>query len=106
MRWAALIIAVIAILYVGKVAWQKFRPAATSSAPFVTQTVNDLTVNFVSRADGLRKGDNNVVIEFRDRNDQLLDVGDVDFKIDMADDWNAKISFDGSRGQGQKSFMV
>jgi hypothetical protein len=25
---------------------------------------------------------------------------------DMAGDWNAKVSYDGSRGQGQKSFPV
>ena len=76
------------------------------------------------------------MIEFRDRNGQLVDVGNVKFemdmnmaemqmhsggtvertrtpgqylakiKIDMSADWNAKISFDGPRGQGQQSFSV
>jgi len=84
----------------------------------------------------LQKGDNNVLIEFRDSGEQLVDVGDVNFtidmnmpgmvmrgggpaqktgttgqyrakvKIDMSGDWNAKISFDGPRGQGQQSFSV
>ena len=84
----------------------------------------------------LQKGGNNVPIEFRDANGQLVDVGDVNFtidmnmpgmamrgggpaqkagtagqyrarvKADMAGDWNAKISYDGPRGQGQQSFSV
>ncbi|PYK98691.1 MAG: hypothetical protein DME32_13845 [Verrucomicrobia bacterium] len=133
---AALIVALITILYIGKFAWQKFRPAVDSGRPFVTQTVNDLTVNFLSRTGSLRKGDNDVVIEFRDRNGQLVDVGNVKFdmdmnmpgmqmhsggtiertntpgryrakiKIDMSGDWSAKISFDGPSGQGQQSFSL
>jgi hypothetical protein len=81
-------------------------------------------------------GDNNVLIEFRDSDGQLVDVGDVNFTIDMnmpgmamhgggpaqksgttgqyrskvradmAGDWSAKISFDGPHGQGQQSFSV
>jgi len=135
-RWAALIVAVIAILYGGKFAWQKFRPASISAKPFITQTVNDLTVNFLSNAGGLRKGDNDVVIEFRDRNGQLVDGGDVDFKvdmnmpamqmhagatvertgtsgqyrakikIDMSGDWNAKVSFQGPRGEATANFSL
>jgi len=76
------------------------------------------------------------MIEFRDRNDQLVDAGNVKFdmamnmsgmqmrsggtiertstpgqyhakiKIDMSGDWNAKISFEGPHGQGQQSFSV
>ncbi len=75
-------------------------------------------------------------MESRDRNGHRVDVGDVNFTIDMnmpgmtmhgggpaqrtgttgqyrakvtgdmAGDWNAKVSYDGSRGQGQKSFPV
>jgi Cu(I)/Ag(I) efflux system membrane protein CusA/SilA len=135
-RWIALIIGVVAIFYVGNFAWQRLRPAKISGAPFVTQTVNDLSVNLINREGGLRKANNEVLIEFRDRNGQLVDVGDVKFdldmnmpgmqmhsgstiertktlgqyqakiKIDMSGDWNAKISFDGPHGQGQQSFSL
>ncbi len=136
LKWVALVLAVIAIFYGGKCAWQKVRPAKISGVPFITQTVNDLTVNLVNREGGLRKGDNEIMIEFRDRNGQLVDVGNVSFNInmnmpsmqmqdggaadrtgtagqyrskvkaDMSGDWNAKISFHGPRGQGQQSFSV
>jgi YtkA-like len=76
------------------------------------------------------------MIEFRDRNDQLVDMGNVSFtinmnmpgmqmqgggaaertgtpgqyrakvKTDMAGDWNARISYDGSRGKGQTNFSL
>jgi len=136
LKWLALIIAVIAIFYGGKCAWQKLRPVPTSAAPFLTQNVNDLTANFVARAGGLRQGNNEVLIEFHDANGQLVDVGNVKFdmdmnmpgmqmhsgstiertnvpgryrakiKIDMAGDWQAKISFDGPKGKGGQSFSV
>jgi hypothetical protein len=84
----------------------------------------------------LRKGDNNVLIEFRDSGGQLVDVGDVNFttdmnmpgmvmhgggpsqktatpgqyraklKADMSGDWNANVSFQGPHGQGQTTFNV
>jgi len=77
-----------------------------------------------------------VMIEFRDRNGQLVDAGNVKFdlnmnmpgmqmssggtiertntpgryrakiKIDMSGDWNAKIAFDGPHGKGQTSFNL
>ena len=77
-----------------------------------------------------------MLIEFRDRNGQLVDVGKVKFdmdmnmpgmqmhsggtiertntpgryrakiKIDISGDWSAKISFDGPHGQGQRSFSL
>ena len=135
-KWIALIIGLAAIFYVGQLAWHKLRPTQISGAPFLTQNVNDLTVNFLSNAGGLRQGNNEVLIEFRDRNGQLVDVGNVKFdmdmnmpgmqmhsgatiertntpgryrakiKIDMSGDWQARISFDGPRGQGQQSFSV
>jgi len=40
-------------------------------------------VNLVNREGGLRQGDNEVMIEFRDRNGQLVDVGNVKFDMDM-----------------------
>jgi hypothetical protein len=135
-KWVALVIAVIASFYIGTFAWQKLRPTNISSAPFVTQIVNDLTVNLVNREGGLRQGDNEVVIEFRDRNGQLIDVGSVSFhismnmpgmqmqgggvaertatpgqyrakvKAEMAGDWNARISYDSLRGKGQTNFSL
>ena len=136
LKWTTLVIAVIAIFYGGKCVWQEVRLAKISEAPFITQTVNDLTANFIAREGALRQGNNEVLIEFRDRNGQLVDVGNVKFdmdmnmpgmqmhsggtiertntpghyrakiKIDMAGDWNAKISFDGPHGQGEHSFSV
>ncbi len=49
-KWVALVIAVIASFYIGTFAWQKLRPIKISSAPFVTQIVNDLTVNLILKA--------------------------------------------------------
>jgi hypothetical protein len=136
LKWAPLVLAVMAIFYGGKCAWQKLRPAKISGVPFLTQTVNDLTVNLVNREGGLSQGDNEAMIEFRDRNGQLVDVGNVSFainmnmpgmqmqgggatertgtpgqyrakvKADMAGDWNAKISFKGPRGEGQTNFPL
>ena len=136
LKWIALVIAMITIFSVGNFAWQRLRPAKTSGAPFVTQTVNDLTVNLINREGGLRKGDNEAMIDFRDRNGQLVDVGTVNFKIDMnmagmqmhggatieptntagryrakikidmSGDWNTKISFDGPLGKGETSFSL
>src|SRR5437773_3925461 len=135
-QWTALVLAVIAILFAGKFVWQKVRPTRISGTPFITQTVNDLTVNLINREGGLRKGENDVLIDFRDRNGQLVDVGNVKFdmdmnmpgmqmhsggtvertntpgryrakiKIDMSGDWNAKIAFDGPRGHGEMSFSI
>ena len=107
-----------------------------TGAPLATQTVNDLTVKLSSPGGQLKNGDNDVLIEFRDGDGQLVDVGNVKFdmdmnmpgmqmhsggtiertntpgryrvkiKIDTSGDWNAKISFDGPHGQGQQSFSV
>src|SRR5437588_823911 len=135
-KWIALLISLVAIFYIGDFAWYKLRPTQISGAPFLTQNVNDLTVNFIAHEGELRQGNNEVLIEFRDRNGQLADVGNVKFdlnmnmpgmqmssggtiertntpgryrakiKIDMSGDWNAKISFNGPRGQGQQSFSI
>jgi hypothetical protein len=136
LRWIALIVAVLALFYVGNFAWQKIHPHRISSAPFASQAVNDLTVNFIHPQAQLRRGNNEIIIEFRNAQGQLVDVGNVKFnmdmnmpgmqmhsggtiertkipgqyrakiKIDMAGDWNAKISFDGPHGKGQQSFSV
>jgi len=136
LKWIALIVGIIVIFYAGQFAWQKLRPTQISGAPFLTQNVNDLTANFIAREGALRRGNNDVLIEFRDRNGQLVDVGNAKFdmdmnmpgmqmrsggtlertnapgqyrvkiKIDMSGEWTAKISFQGSHGQGQQSFSV
>jgi len=135
-KWIALIIGVLAIFYAGQFALHKLRPTQISGAPFLTPSVNDLTVNFIARGGELRQGNNEVLVEFRDRNGRLVDVGNVKFdmdmnmpgmqmhsdgriertntpgryraklKIGMSGDWSAKISFDGPHGQGQQSFSI
>ncbi len=135
-KWIALIIGVIAIFYAGNFAWQKIRPTQISGAPYLTQNVGDLTANFIAREGALHRGNNEIIIEFRNAQGQLVDVGNVKFdmdmnmpgmqmhsggiiertntpgqyrtkiKIDMSGDWNSKISFDGPHGQGQRSFSV
>src|SRR5438128_1620125 len=74
-KWIAVIIGLVAIFYAGQFAWHKLRPTQISGAPFLTQNVNDLTVNFVAREGALRQGNNEVLIEFRDGKGQLVDVG-------------------------------
>lgn len=126
----------IGLIYGASFVWHKASARKITSAPFATQTVNDLTVKLMAPAGQFQTGDNNVLIEFRDRNGQLVDVGDVNFTVDMnmpgmamhgggpaqksgttgqyraevradmAGDWSAKISFDGPHGQAQQSFVV
>ena len=132
----ALIAATVLIVFGGKFVWQKIaapRAAVAQGAPIAMQTVNDLTVKLYGQ---LRKGPSEVLIEFRDANDQLVDVGDVkieanmnmpgmvmhgggpaqrtgtagqyraQIKADMAGDWMAKLSFNGPHGSGQTSFNL
>ena len=78
----------IAIAVGGFFAWQKFghggAVGAVSGAPFATQKVNDLTVNFIHPKGELRHADNEVLIEFRDAaSGDLVDVGTVKFDLDM-----------------------
>jgi hypothetical protein len=123
------------LIYGASFVWHTSARKITSS-PFATQTVNGFTVKLVTPAGKLQKGDNNVLIEFRDSDGQLVDVGDVNFtidmnmpgmvmrgggpaqkagtagqyrakvKADMSGDWNAKISFHNPSGQGQQHFTV
>src|SRR5437868_3363388 len=135
-KWIALIVGLIAIFYVGQFGWQKLRPGQIPGAPFLTQNVNDLAVNFIAPEGQLHTGNNEIFLEFRDGNGQLIDVGNVKFdlnmnmpgmqmhsggtiertnrsgryrvkiKIDMAGDWNAKLSYDGPHGKGKTIFNV
>ena len=126
----------IGLIYGGSFVWHKASARKITSPPFATQTVNDLTVNLMAPAGQLQKGDNNVLIEFRDSAGQLVDVGNVNFIIDMnmpgmqmhegatvqrtgtagqyrakinvgmAGDWTTKLSYEGPRGSGQTSFNL
>jgi len=135
-RIIATTLVAIGLIYGATFVWHKASARKITSPPFATQTVNDLTVKLMAPAGQLQKGDNNVLIEFRDSGGQLVDVGDVNFtidmnmpgmamrgggpaqktgtagqyraevKADMAGDWSAKISFNGPRGQGKTSFSI
>jgi len=135
-RITATTLIAIGLIYGASFVWHKASARKTASSPFATQTVNDLTVKLIVPAGQLQKGDNDVLIEFRDRAGQRVDVGDVNFtidmnmpgmmmhgggpvqktettgqyhakvKTDMSGDWNAKISFDGPQGQGQQTFSL
>lgn len=121
--------------------WRYFIPKTVSTegsseTPFSTQKVNGLTVNFISKNGQLQMGDNQFLIEFRNEQGQLVDVGDVKFdldmnmpgmvmhssasikfsqkpgqylakiKPDMGGDWIAKLHFSGPKGSGDASFSV
>jgi len=126
----------IGLIYGASFAWHKFASRNMTGTPFATQTVNNLTVKLMAPAGQLRQGDNNILIEFRDSGGQLVDVGNVNFTIDMnmpgmqmhegatvqrtgtagqyrakikvgmAGDWTAKLSYEGPRGSGQTSFNL
>jgi hypothetical protein len=124
------------LIYGASFVWHKASARKITNPPFATQTVNDLTVKLITPAGQLQKGDNDVIIEFRDSGGQLVDVGNVNFtidmnmpgmvmhgggsagrtgtasqyrakiKADMAGDWIAKLSFNGPHGSGQTSFNL
>jgi len=135
-RIVATILIAIGLIYGASFVWHKASARKITSPPFATQTVNDLTVNLRAPAGQLQKGDNNVLIEFRDSDGQLVDVGDVNFTIDMnmpgmamrgggsaqktgttgqyrakvradmAGDWSASVSYQGPEGNGQTTFPI
>src|SRR6184192_3709849 len=69
----ALVVAIVLILFGGKFARQKI-------AGFATKTVNDLRLKVYGE---VRNGPSELVIEFRDGNDQLVDVGEVKLEANM-----------------------
>ncbi len=129
----------IALVVGGFFAWKKFGSqmgGPISGTPFATQTVNDLTVTLIHPQGQLQPAQNNFLIEFRDTAGQLVDVGSVQFDIDMnmpgmvmhnsaqvkatgtpgqyratlkpdmAGDWTVKLRFDGPRGKGETSIPI
>src|SRR5439155_1447153 len=76
LRWIALIGVIIALFYAGNFLWKKLPARKISGAPFVTQIVNDLTVNFIHPQGQLRQGNNEILIEFRsaDRSSVIHEV--------------------------------
>jgi hypothetical protein len=124
------------LIYGASFVWHKASARKITSPPFATQTVNDLTVKLMAPAGQLQKGENNVLIEFHDSDGKLVDVGDVNFtidmnmpgmvtrgggpaqktgtagqyrakiKTDMSGDWNARVSYDGPRRKGETNFSV
>src|SRR5213596_2172877 len=56
----------IGLIYGASFVWHKASARKITSPPFATQTVDDLTVKLMAPAGQLQKGDNNVLIEFRD----------------------------------------
>jgi hypothetical protein len=126
----------IGLIYGASFVWHKAPARKITSSPFATQTVNDLTVKLMAPAGQLQKGDNNVLIEFRDSHGQLVDVGDVNFTIDMnmpgvvmhggglaqktgtagqyraevradmAGDWSASVSYQGPEENEQATFPI
>jgi len=124
------------LIYGASFVWHKASATKITSPPFATQTVNDLTVTLRAPASQLQKGDNNILIEFRDSDGQLVDVGDVNLtidmnmpgmamhgggptqktgtagqyrakvKADMAGDWRARVSYQGPKRNGQTTFPI
>ena len=85
----AVLLLIVAVGAGGFFAWQKLAGTGTldkavSSAPFATQQVQGLTVNFLHPKGQLQRAVNDVVIEFRDTaSGELVDVGTVKFDLDM-----------------------
>ena len=132
------VVVVVLLAVGGYFAWQKFVPSGgpISGRPFATQKVNDLTVTLIHPKGQLVFAQNGFLIEFRDSNGELVDVGTVRFALDMnmpgmvmhntatvkstgtpgqyratikpemAGGWVAKLEYDGPRGKGEVSFPV
>ncbi len=73
----------------GYYAWEKVVPRAgpagpITGVPFATQSVAGLTVSFIHPQGGIRFGQNDFLIEFRDAaSGELVEVGTVKFDLDM-----------------------
>ena len=87
--WLAVVVFLIVALGAGGFfTWEKFgrggQSGASAGAPFATQQVKDLTVNFIHPKGHLENAMNEILIEFRDTaSGELVDVGAVNFDLDM-----------------------
>lgn len=107
-----------------------------SSTPFATVAIAGLQANLFTDGDQLRASGDDLFIEFRDQKNNLVDVGNVTFELNMnmpdmvmhsmgkvmrtgtagqyrsavepqmAGDWTGKISFTGPRGTAETNFPV
>src|SRR6266404_4726313 len=85
---AVLVFLIVALGAGGFIAWKKFgrggQSGASSGAPFATQQVKDLTVDFIHPKGHLENAMNEILIEFRyTASGELVDVGIVKFDLDM-----------------------
>jgi YtkA-like protein len=116
-------------------AWHKLRPTKTTPAtPFQSQVIDGLTANFIAPDGQLHSGRNDILIEFRDGNGQLVDVGSVKLDVEtpsmqmhsdasversntagryrakinilMPADWTSKLSFEGPQGKKETTFSM
>lgn len=131
---------VIAVLGLcGYVLWQRAThqgpPAREiSSKPFVTIAIGGVTASLFGQGDYLRASGDDMFIEFRDARNNLVDVGNVTYEMNlkmpdmvmhsmgkvlrtgtpgqyrttiepqMAGNWTARLSFTGPRGTAEVSF--
>src|SRR5262245_12399796 len=135
-RWRTILIGMLLLALLGAAgyfAWQRFGSATgpISGMPFATQTVNGLTVTLIHPKGQLIRDRNDFLIEFRDANGELVEVGKVRFALDMnmpgmgmheaatvrpagtpgqyrasikpgmAGEWTGKLEYDGPRGKGE-----
>jgi hypothetical protein len=118
----------------GRITHQGLPVRHISNKPFATVSINDLTANLFTQGDQLRAAGNDLFIEFRDRQRNLADVGEVTLELDMkmpdmvmhsigkvmrtatpgqyrttldpqmAGEWMGKIGFSGPRGNEATNF--
>jgi hypothetical protein len=107
-----------------------------SSKPFASVPIDGLTANFFTQGDQLRPAGNDLFIEFRDGQSNLVDVGEVTLALEMKmpdmvmhsigkvmptatpgqyrttvdpqmmGDWMAKIGFSGPHGKAETNFLA
>jgi hypothetical protein len=107
-----------------------------SAQPFARIPIHGLTANLFAQGDALHPSGNDLFIEFRDAQSNLVDVGDVTLELDMnmpnmvmhsigkvmrtstsgqyrtsvepqmLGDWTAKIGYSGAQGAAETNFTT
>jgi AcrB/AcrD/AcrF family/YtkA-like len=138
LKWIALAVAALLLLYVGAKVWQNFVPrfgpgAAARGEALATQSINDLNLRIFGDP---RRGQSDLLFEFRDSAGNLVNVGTVRFDMTMsmpgmtmhdsgkiqgtgqpgryrarispgmAGDWTANLSYDGPHGHGETIVLL